>query len=180
MPSHLHFHAPLKMNYGQELAQKFAEEITGMKAITNYRPNWLGGLEIDIFFPELKLAIEFQGDQHYVPVYGRESLKIQKRNDIIKRQILISMGYAFLRINASHLTSYVLDKKIKNAGRLISVPMRQKFPCRDTLSSLDKASVKYRKMLKGKFASPSASQTRFMKKAKLAWRETFDPKPAAF
>ena len=31
-------------------------------------PEWLGRLRLDIYLPELKLAIEHQGEQHYRPI----------------------------------------------------------------------------------------------------------------
>lgn len=36
------------------------------RPILNYRPDWLNGMEIDIFFPKMNLCIEVQGRQHYL------------------------------------------------------------------------------------------------------------------
>ena len=49
------------------------KKILGHDFIFNYRPDWLKresgyNLEIDIFFPELKLGVEYNGEQHYRPV----------------------------------------------------------------------------------------------------------------
>ncbi|OHQ28951.1 MULTISPECIES: hypothetical protein [Staphylococcus] len=54
------------------------------------RPNFLEGLEIDIYVPELKLGFEYNGIQHYKPVDhwgGEESLKKQQVRDKRKQQL---------------------------------------------------------------------------------------------
>lgn len=45
------------------------------------------GLEIDIWIPELKLAIEWNGPVHYKPIYGEQKL-LQTQNKDTKKQIL--------------------------------------------------------------------------------------------
>lgn len=39
------------------------------------------GLEIDIWIPELKFAIEWNGIYHYKPIFGQERLEYQQSND---------------------------------------------------------------------------------------------------
>ena len=46
----------------------------GEEILRHNRPQWLGGLEIDIFLPSRRLAIEYQGQQHFIsiPAWGGE------------------------------------------------------------------------------------------------------------
>lgn len=43
--------------------------------------NTLGGLELDIYIPSLKLAFELNGIFHYEPIFGDEKLKITQGKD---------------------------------------------------------------------------------------------------
>ena len=55
------------------------------------RPKWLDGLEIDIYVPELQLAIEYQGRQHYEAIEffgGEKAFKNRVRLDEKKRKLL--------------------------------------------------------------------------------------------
>ena len=49
-----------------ELMQKLEEN--GIDYIFHYHPDFLGGLELDFYIPDIKLGIECQGIQHYSPV----------------------------------------------------------------------------------------------------------------
>lgn len=54
---------------------------------TEATPSWLGGQRFDIFLPELNLAIEYHGKQHFMPIefFGGElALKRTKKLDIRK------------------------------------------------------------------------------------------------
>jgi very-short-patch-repair endonuclease len=55
-------------------------------------------LEIDLFLPKLKTAIEIDGPGHFLPIWGEKKLQKQKSSDIIKQGILLKEGYAVLRI----------------------------------------------------------------------------------
>jgi hypothetical protein len=59
------------------------------EVIHHYRADWLGRQELDIFVPSLKLAIEYQGEQHFKPVDawgGEEALLRGQRRDDEKKQ----------------------------------------------------------------------------------------------
>jgi len=55
-------------------------------------------LEVDLFLPEIKTAIEIDGPGHFLPIWGEEKLQKQQSSDIIKQGILIDHGYVVLRI----------------------------------------------------------------------------------
>ncbi len=57
-------------------------------AIFQYKPDWLHGQSLDIYIPDKKTAIEYQGLQHYSPVDffgGKEALEDTKKRDQQKR-----------------------------------------------------------------------------------------------
>lgn len=60
------------------------------KIIFHYRPEWLDGLELDVYIPKLKLALEYQGQQHFhaVKAWGGEpALKMLQRRDARKAEM---------------------------------------------------------------------------------------------
>lgn len=60
-------------------------------AIHQWRPPFLGLQSIDVYVPELKLAVEYQGQQHFEPVKlfgGLEGLERTKKRDERKAELL--------------------------------------------------------------------------------------------
>ena len=57
-----------------------------------------GNFEIDLFLPELKLIIEVDGPQHFMPIFGEKRLEEVIKFDSIKNGLLISKGYCLVRI----------------------------------------------------------------------------------
>lgn len=58
-------------------------------------PDWLGRMRLDIYLPELKLAIEHQGEQHYRPIAafgGEEAHARVIERDALKRQLCQANG----------------------------------------------------------------------------------------
>ena len=64
----------------------------------------LGKQELDIFFPEYKIAVEFQGEQHFIPIdfggkgykWSLDLLEYNKERDINKKNICESNGITLL------------------------------------------------------------------------------------
>lgn len=89
-----------------ELYYKIKNIFSTTEVIHHARPDWLGNQHVDIFFPKKKIAIEYQGAQHYRPVDffgGVQAFNANKRRDKIKKQkckknkvklIEVSEGYA--------------------------------------------------------------------------------------
>lgn len=60
--------------------------------------------EIDIAMVKEKLAIEWDGPNHFDPIYGEESLAIVKAKDEIKNYSLVKSGWTVIRVR-DHSTS---------------------------------------------------------------------------
>jgi hypothetical protein len=61
----------------------------GYDVLHHYRPDFLDGLELDIYVPALKLGIEYQGIQHYEPIDhwgGQAALERTQERDKKKRE----------------------------------------------------------------------------------------------
>lgn len=76
------------------IGEKFISETILFKTISyllkdcevvhHYRADWLGRQELDIFVPSLKLAVEYQGEQHLEPIDawgGEEALERTRQRD---------------------------------------------------------------------------------------------------
>lgn len=84
--------------------------------IRHNRPDWLEGLELDIYIPNKKLAFEYQGLQHFQAVEhwgGKEKLEIQKEHDSRKKRICEERGVHLICINyGEELTNDYIRKRI--------------------------------------------------------------------
>lgn len=71
------------------------------------------GYELDIYFPDLKLAIELNGIFHYKPIYGFDQLNYVISRDIKKFCMCTRMGISLEVFNISHIkhfTPCVMDE----------------------------------------------------------------------
>lgn len=85
-------------------------------AIYQYYDPKFKGLVIDIYIPELKVAIEYQGLQHYEVVerFIDNSLSERKENDKLKKQLCIDNGIKLIEWRYDELISQLnLEKKLK-------------------------------------------------------------------
>lgn len=88
--------------------------------IRHHRPDWLEGLELDIYLPSKKLAFEYQGLQHFQAVEhwgGKAQLEIQKEHDRRKKKICEEKGIHLICINYDEeLTNDYIRKRIVLEG----------------------------------------------------------------
>jgi len=47
------------------MGQALSHWLPNQRRFENYRPDWLFGMELDFYFPDLNMAVEVQGKQHY-------------------------------------------------------------------------------------------------------------------
>jgi len=93
----------------------------------NLIPN--ANLEIDMYFPEIKCIIEVDGPSHFLPIWGDEKLKKQIKADSNKTGLILSKGFAIIRVRhttdtLSLGTKEALKNKLIDQLKAIS----QKFP----------------------------------------------------
>lgn len=79
--------------------------------LINKRPKWLYGLELDFYIPELNLAFEFQGEQHYRGINDTEFLK-RYFYDIQKDIFCKRNNIILVRLNATSITFKPLVRAI--------------------------------------------------------------------
>lgn len=117
---------------GSKLEKFLSTEITkaGYKVRThekNLVPN--ENLEIDMYFPDLKCILEVDGPSHFLPIWGEEKLKKQIKADSHKTGLILSKGYAIIRVrHASDTLSLGSKEELKNKiiDQLASI--KKKFP----------------------------------------------------
>lgn len=84
-------HWPTETTLFNLVKQKFPES----KVVFHYRPKFLEGLEIDIFIPDKKLGIEYQGIQHFKAIEfwgGEDALMKRQEHDRKKKALCDSRG----------------------------------------------------------------------------------------
>lgn len=75
--------------------------LPGERIDRHHRPDWLGGLELDIFVPGRKLAVEYQGQQHYHAIAawgGADALQKLQQRDARKAILCQQSGVALVQI----------------------------------------------------------------------------------
>ena len=80
---------------------------SSLKFIEQYRAIWLNGLIYDFYIPSLKIAIEYNGIQHYEPVEffgGEEYFKYIQNNDRLKDKFSTENGITLIKIKYNNET----------------------------------------------------------------------------
>jgi very-short-patch-repair endonuclease len=80
-------------------------------------------LEVDMFVPDLKTAIEIDGPSHFEPVWGPDRLRKQQSADTAKQGLLMNNGYALIRVK--QLDRSMSVKRMKDVYELILSELRK-------------------------------------------------------
>lgn len=86
-------------------------------------------LEVDIFLPQLKTAIEIDGPAHFFPIWGEERLIKQQMADTQKQGLLLNHGYCIIRIR--QIEKNMSKKRFEDISRVIIEEVKKielKFP----------------------------------------------------
>lgn len=171
---------PKRRSMGQYYLGCFIKKFFREEFRENIRPKWLSGLEIDFYCEELKLAFEFDGDQHSYKmhnVHTPNSLIIQKRNDVLKKQLCKENNVTLIKIEAYGLR-YKYFKRLlkKNNVKFFNVSYGH---CLELSIKCDH----YRNVLLKEFNSPTATfpGSKARKRARTRTREFLKEKrPSTF
>jgi len=158
-------------SHGQTLLRRYLELLlANTRMEENVRPDWLRGLELDFYFPRLEIAFEFQGDQHYAPVFGQASFEAQRVNDQIKRRLCKERGIELIRLHAADLHLGKIRRSIrrilkargwKNGRiRLLHKIRKRKLLMAGGGAALNRDAKAYRATLKRSYGSPTVHHPR--------------------
>ncbi len=92
----------------------------GEQVLRHYRPEWMDGLELDVYLPARRLALEYQGQQHFRPIKawgGEEALGQLKTRDARKAEICRQAGVHLVTVD---YTEPLTDEHIRE--RLGEIP----------------------------------------------------------
>ena len=77
--------------------------------------------ELDIYFPELNLAVELNGIFHYEPIFGKDKLSQIQNNDSRKFQACLEQNIELMIIDTSSFKHFKEDKAKKYLDLITSV-----------------------------------------------------------
>lgn len=90
-------------------------------------------LHIDLFIPNLKIAVEVDGPAHFLPIWGQENLAKHLSSDNMKTGLLLADGFVVIRVknllrNSSKIKYRHLLTRLLDLLKCIS----QEFPTSDS------------------------------------------------
>ena len=86
-------------------------------------------MEVDLFVPGLKTAIEIDGPAHFLPIWGEATLQKHIRSDAQKSGLLINRGFVIVRVK--NLIKNISNKRMRDILNQISEELdkiEEKFP----------------------------------------------------
>lgn len=108
-----------------KIEAKFANKIQSLfPKLTFVFNSKVEGYELDIYLPELKLAIEWNGKVHYYPIYGQDKLDNIKYRDYQKQLICQKLGIDLIIICDLKSDNLILEDSIQKVANIISLKMQ--------------------------------------------------------
>lgn len=95
-----------------ELYYAIKNALPEYKVFHHGAPEWLGRQHLDIYIPEVGLAIEYQGRQHDEPIAffgGEEAFTQNQKRDARKRRLCTDNGVKVVYVRPGYILENVLD-----------------------------------------------------------------------
>lgn len=128
--------------HGEKLLGEWLALLVNGSPLNNHSPAWLGRLQLDFYYPQHKLAFEFQGRQHFTDTALME-------RDERKAKLCKANGVLLIPILARHLHSRHIILKIrtgwrKHPGCKCACNCLNETRCMESEADLHKRSAEYR------------------------------------
>ncbi len=98
------------------IESKYGDEYTIKR---HHRPDWLEGLELDIFIEEAQVGVEYQGVQHYEIVEawgGKEGLEERQERDRRTKELCKKHGIELVEVRYDEdISEEIVGKKVEPA-----------------------------------------------------------------
>jgi tetratricopeptide (TPR) repeat protein len=93
--------ASVRWKSEQSLFLRVKQMLPDLKVEQHASPVWLSPQHLDVYLPERRIAIEYQGEQHYRPIEvfgGEEGFQATSRRDALKRQLCALAGITLIEV----------------------------------------------------------------------------------
>lgn len=93
------------------LTDKIKKRLSKYEVIQHGRPDWLGRQHLDIWIPELMVAVEYQGAQHDRPIEffgGQDAHTKGKKRDARKVERCIEAGVRLIEVRPNYNIDQVI------------------------------------------------------------------------
>ena len=95
-----------------------------------HKDHWLRNqqLQVDLFIPALRTAIEVDGPSHFKPVWGMDNLIKNQRADQQKTGLILESGLVMIRIKQDKKLSQRYKREVENGLFELLNSIRDKYP----------------------------------------------------
>jgi hypothetical protein len=102
------------------LYQQLKRAFDDIEVVQHASPAFLGKQHYDVYFPEYKIAVEYQGDQHFKPIDyfgGEEAYALGQERDKKKRELSRKNGVTQIDVLPGYDLKDILQQITKNMKR---------------------------------------------------------------
>jgi hypothetical protein len=104
-----------------ELFYKIKTHFPTYKVVQHASPTWLGRQHLDVFIPEIEVAIEYHGRQHFEPVAffgGQKAFEETQKRDKVKKAKCKRNNVTLIELSEGYNISEVIEAiKVEEASR---------------------------------------------------------------
>jgi hypothetical protein len=107
------------------LYYQLKDAFSGHQVLQHARPPWLGRQHLDVFLPELSVAVEFHGEQHDRPIEffgGQEAFEKNKERDQRKRRLCRKNGVFLIEVRKGYDLEELVNEIVSTADRSLANP----------------------------------------------------------